>query len=223
MRHVREYLEGGIVAMDETPRNEVTQEIIRLVERVFLEFWLCPGYAAYFPDDEKLNFFKTRWAAAFAENGITTDAQINTALKRLPGYLAKWPNPPSVGQFIEWTKPRREDFGLPAIDEAFELSLKMNVWMSHFLTDNSVINGVIKTAIGAIGANEYRSMSRKNAFKAFEYAYHKACELHYAGKTEKIEKPIAENPEPHPQDRERNDKSRREAMKNIWGALGVIK
>jgi len=190
----------------------------QLVDKVFVKMaLLCRGFDHFYEDRNRLNAEKTQWVLAFTKLGLRNDSQIQFALTKLESH--RLPNPPQLGEFLEWIKPKPESLGFPSVDEAYNLSIRMNQQFSDFLPDDDRVATVIKHAINQIGHLTYRSMKIEAARKTFATYYEIALRQFMDGKLELIKKSLPEKPELHLSDKQRNDEARAKAM-GAFRAMG---
>jgi hypothetical protein len=182
----------------------------QLVEKVFVKIALiCRGFDSFYADRNRLNAEKTQWVLAFTKLELRNQSQIQPALNKLEFY--RFPNPPQLGEFLEWRHCQPEDIGFPSVDEAYQMSIRLNRQFSDYKIDDSRVETVIRHAINQIDSLTYRSMPIGKARPAFEYNYKVALRQFMEGKLEVIKKAIAEKPEPHPIDKVKSDASRPES------------
>jgi hypothetical protein len=185
-----------------------------LVDQIFIKMALiCRGFDAFYADRNRLNAEKMQWTLAFTKLGIRTKLQIMPALNRLELY--KFPNPPQMGEFLEWRFATPQEIGLPEVGEAYRISLLINQQFSQYYCECKKTLTVIKHAINQIGSLEYREMKSDKSRKLFESNYLIACRQFMEGELKEISKALCEKPEEHPSDKKRSDDSRIKAMDAI--------
>lgn len=186
----------------------------QLVEKVFVKIALiCRGFDSFYADRNRLNAEKTQWVIAFTKLGLRNQSQIQQALNKLEFY--RYPNPPQLGEFLEWRHCTPEDIGFPSVDEAYQMSILLNRQFSDYKIDDLRVETVIRHAINQIDSMTYRAMSINNAKQAFEYNYNVSLRQFIDGKLEVIKKAITEKPGQHPSDKPRTREARLKAMEAI--------
>jgi hypothetical protein len=186
----------------------------QLVDKVFVKIALiCRGFDSFYADRNRLNAEKTQWILAFTKLGLRNQSQIQPALNKLEFY--RYPNPPQLGEFLEWRHCKPEDIGFPSVDEAYQMSILLNRQFSDYKIDDERVETVIRHAIRQIDSMTYRSMPIAKAKPAFEYNYTVSLRQFMEGKLEVIKKAISEKPEAHPSDKPRSDEARKSAMEAI--------
>jgi hypothetical protein len=167
-----------------------------LVDNVFLAFYIhCHGFDSFYTDIDRLRATKESWSIYFSENRINSRQQIDYGLKKLQIHAK--PNPPQLGEFLEWCKPEPKDFGLLDFEQAYQLSIKINEQFSTFNCDKDIYK-VIKHAINQIGASTYRNMKQDEARKMFKYYYNLSSQQLMDGNFKEIPKAIDSNIEDDP-------------------------
>lgn len=100
------------------PRDEqaaqVFNELFRQLRATF------PAITAHIKTQDELNEFRRTWMLAFAENGITTIAQVNAGMQIARQQETPWI--PSPGQFVAWCREGSlRVAGLPSDEELVEI------------------------------------------------------------------------------------------------------
>lgn len=186
----------------------------QLVDKVFVKIALiCRGFDSFYADRNRLNAEKTQWVLAFTKLGLRNQSQIQPSLNKLEFY--RYPNPPQLGEFLEWRNCTPEDIGFPSVDEAYQMSILLNRQFSDYKINDVRVETVIRHAIRQIDSMAYRSMPISKAKPAFGYNYSVALRQFMEGKLEVIKKAIAEKPMEHPSDKPRSDEARKKAMESI--------
>lgn len=221
MKHMKDVLPSTEIESQKTGDKLILNPLCSsLVDQVFIKIALiCRGFDAFYADRTRLNAEKMQWVLAFTKLGYTEKSHIKMALHKLE--LHKYPNPPQLGEFISWCTVTANDFGLPAFEEAYKISIQMNRQFSDYQHECDKTHTVIKHAIRTIGNTDYRAMDIDSARKAFERNYEIACRQFMNGELKEIPKAIAATPNPHPQDKERNALARKEAMLAMKKTLGL--
>ena len=90
---------------------EVVNDLFRRLRGIF------PAWRQAWPSTEALDAAKAEWIKEFADEGICTIEQIEFGIQKCR--KLKKPFAPSVGEFIAMCVPGPEDFGLPAMPDAW--------------------------------------------------------------------------------------------------------
>lgn len=216
MKHVSELVPANLSDIREQKEAQVILDPLagQLVEQIFVKIALiCRGFDSFYADRNRLNAEKTQWVLAFSKLGIKTRKQIEPALNRLE--LHRYPNPPQLGEFLEWRKCSPQDIGLPEFEKAYQMSILINQQFSEYKPECNKTFTVIRHAINSIGTMAYREMKMDKARKMFQHAYEVACRQFMEGELKEIPKAITEKPEEHPSDKARSADARLRAMEAI--------
>jgi len=142
----------------------------QLVDKLFVKMALiCRGFDAFYADRNRLNAEKTQWTIAFAKLGLRNQSQIQLALDRLELY--RFPNPPQLGEFLEWRNANPKDIGFPSAVDAHSISILMNAQFSEYKHEDERVDSIIRHVIGQIGSFVYRAMSVAESKKTFQTYY----------------------------------------------------
>lgn len=182
----------NLATQTEQPQIAGDQQAANIVNGLFKSLFAAKtGWRASFNTkdpvelDQAINLLKKTWVKAFAENGINTPEQLQCGMKQ----VRKDPSQflPSVGKFIEWCKPRAEDYGLPSRASAWvECCAHCHHIMEHKWTHPAVYQAGRKA-----DWTQIRSMSNKpEVKKAFMEAYEELCKRAMAG--ENIDGPVVD-------------------------------
>lgn len=185
-----------------------------VVNKLFAFFYgICRGFEKQYQDPKRLNIEKTQWIRAFMDVGLNTLEKIQIGVKKCR--IESPINTPTIGQFIKWCTPDPQDIGLPALEQAYEISIHINRQFSDYKASCQKTYSVIRHVINQIGPIEFRSMKADRAFKTFERYYPIACKQFVEGKLKEIPKAITDKQEEHPEDRARSNAARLKAMEAI--------
>ncbi|HMG16035.1 MAG TPA: replication protein P [Saprospiraceae bacterium] len=191
----------------------------KLVEQIFFKLALiCRGFDNFYADRDRLSAEKIQWELAFSRLGIRHKQQIERSLAKLELY--KFPNPPQLGEFLEWRNGIPEDEGFPDVYKAYQISVLINQQFSDYKPSCQKTYTVIKHAIDQIGSLEYRSMPQELSRKTFALNYAVSCRQFLDGELKIIPKAITNKPESHPIDKVKADEARKKAMNALRG-LGL--
>ncbi|MDN2661825.1 replication protein P [Psychromonas sp. 14N.309.X.WAT.B.A12] len=157
--------QGSIKTFEQAPA--LSHETSMLVNRLFSELQaIFPAWRNTFPTEESLNHAKRSWVKGFLDAGIRTLEQIRFGVKH--ARLSTSPYWPALGAFIEWCKPKAEDFGLPCREDAYaeaiaNLGNYITAHWSHVAVQEAVRNTttyVLKNKSEHASRNEfYRNYS----------------------------------------------------------------
>lgn len=195
MKHISKIATVSSFSIAREEKNE--QETLnplscQLVDKIFGSFLLlCRGFDNLYSDINRLKAEKTRWFIYFTKNKITTIEQIQHGLNKLDNWT--YPNPPQLGLFIDWCTPTPQDLGFPTTNEAYLISIRMNVQFSDYKHPDQKINTLIKHVINQIGTTAYREMKSELAQKTFEYNYIIALRQYMNGELKEINKALEDN------------------------------
>ncbi|MBC3197003.1 replication protein P [Pseudomonas poae] len=104
--------ESHVQPLDITPQTvEVVNDLFRRLRGIF------PAWRQAWPSTEALDAAKAEWIKEFADAGIRTLEQIEFGIQKCR--KLKKPFAPSVGEFIAMCAPGPEDFGMPAVGDAW--------------------------------------------------------------------------------------------------------
>ncbi|WP_122252640.1 replication protein P [Pseudomonas savastanoi] len=133
---------------------EVVNDLFRRLRGIF------PAWRQAWPSTEALAAAKEEWIKEFADEGIRTLEQIEFGIQKCR--KLKKPFAPSVGEFIAMCVPGPEDFGLPAVPDA---------WIEALLATYS--HEGVKIAAIATGLFDLRSAKQedKGLRQRFEHNY----------------------------------------------------
>lgn len=166
-------------------KNTLDPICVQLVDKIFFKLaLLCRGFDSFYADRNRLNAEKNQWISAFTKLGLRNQSQIQAALNKLEFH--KFPNPPQLGEFLEWRNSRPEDIGFPSVDEAYQISILINRKFSDYAHKDERVEKVIKHAINQIDSMAYRSMPIIKAKAAFEHYYAVSIRQFMDGKFENI-------------------------------------
>ncbi len=196
--------------------DETTAQVVNALFRELKAIF--PAFRQAWPTDEEFNRSKLNWIKAFQDSNISDIEQLRFGLEKCR--LSVNPFAPSVGQFIAWCKPEPKDFGFPDNYQAFRIAVKINEIYGTYNHPHAPTNTVINHAIRQIGAKVFRELPETAALKLFENCYQAACKQFKDGKLELIQKSLADKPEPHETDKQRNDAARAKAMET-FKAMGL--
>lgn len=136
--------ESHVQALDITPQTvEVVNDLFRRLRGIF------PAWRQAWPSTEALDAAKAEWIKEFADAGIRTLEQIEFGIQKCR--KLKRPFAPSVGEFIAMCVPGPEDFGMPAIGDA---------WIEALMTTYS--HDAVKLAAEATGLFDLRGARQED-------------------------------------------------------------
>lgn len=93
---------------------EIFNELLRQLKGAF------PAMMAQIKTQDELNELRRQWVLAFAENGITSIAQVNAGMRI--ARQQETPFLPSPGQFVAWCREGEASrYGLPDADELYAM------------------------------------------------------------------------------------------------------
>ncbi|MEX5547864.1 replication protein P [Pseudomonas pergaminensis] len=130
--------------LDITPQTvEVVNDLFRRLRGIF------PAWRQAWPSTEALDAAKAEWIKEFADAGIRTLEQIEFGIQKCR--KLKKPFAPSVGEFIAMCAPGPEDFGMPAVGDA---------WIEALMTTYS--HEAVKLAAEATGLFDLRGAKQED-------------------------------------------------------------
>ena len=136
--------ESHVRPLDITPQTvEVVNDLFRRLRGIF------PAWRQAWPSTEALDAAKAEWIKEFAEAGIRTLEQIEFGIQKCR--KLKKPFAPSVGEFIAMCAPGPEDFGMPAVADA---------WIEALMTTYS--HEAVKLAAEATGLFDLRGAKQED-------------------------------------------------------------
>ncbi|MER2016752.1 replication protein P [Pseudomonas simiae] len=136
--------ESHVRPLDITPQTvEVVNDLFRRLRGIF------PAWRQAWPSTEALDAAKAEWIKEFADAGIRTLEQIEFGIQKCR--KLKKPFAPSVGEFISMCAPGPEDFGMPAIGDA---------WIEALMTTYS--HEAVKLAAEATGLFDLRGARQED-------------------------------------------------------------
>ena len=136
--------ESHVRPLDITPQTvEVVNGLFRRLRGIF------PAWRHAWPSTEALDAAKAEWIKEFADAGIRTLEQIEFGIQKCR--KLKKPFAPSVGEFIAMCAPGPEDFGMPAIGDA---------WIEALMTTYS--HEAVKLAAEATGLFDLRGARQED-------------------------------------------------------------
>lgn len=221
MNNVKDIIADNLSTIREDKDEKVMLDPLssQLVDQVFVKIALiCRGFDTFYADRNRLNAEKTQWILAFSKQGIRHKNQILRALDKLE--LHRYPNPPQLGEFLEWRTSSPQDLGFPITEQAYKISIQMNIKFSDYKHQDDRVDAIIRHAIKQIGALSYREMKTEQAQKIFKTYYDISIKQFLEGGLKIIPRALSQVPEPHPSDKERSDAARKKAMEAIRG-MGI--
>ena len=136
--------ESHVRPLDITPQTvEVVNDLFRRLRGIF------PAWRQAWPSTEALDAAKAEWIKEFADEGIRTLEQIEFGIQKCR--KLKKPFAPSVGEFIAMCTPGPEDFGMPAVGDA---------WIEALMTTYS--HEAVKLAAEATGLFDLRGAKQED-------------------------------------------------------------
>ena len=136
--------ESHVRPLDITPQTvEVVNDLFRRLRGIF------PAWRQAWPSTEALDAAKAEWIKEFADAAIRTLEQIEFGIQKCR--KLKKPFAPSVGEFISMCAPGPEDFGMPAIGDA---------WIEALMTTYS--HEAVKLAAEATGLFDLRGARQED-------------------------------------------------------------
>lgn len=136
--------ESHVRPLDITPQTvEVVNDLFRRLRGIF------PAWRQAWPSTEALDAAKAEWIKEFADAGIRTLEQIEFGIQKCR--KLKKPFAPSVGEFIAMCAPGPEDFGMPAVGDA---------WIEALMTTYS--HEAVKLAAEATGLFDLRGARQED-------------------------------------------------------------
>lgn len=147
--------ESHVRPLDITPQTvEVVNDLFRRLRGIF------PAWRQAWPSTEALDAAKAEWIKEFADAGIRTLEQIEFGIQKCR--KLKKPFAPSVGEFIAMCVPGPEDFGMPAVADA---------WIEALMTTYS--HEAVKLAAEATGLFDLRVAKQedKGLRQRFDHNY----------------------------------------------------
>lgn len=97
------------------PENNAAMLFNGIFEQLRAAF---PASAATYKNQDDVNEVRRQWVIAFVENGITTQAQVETGMKR--ARKEESPYMPSPGKFVSWCKDSSTVLGITTDDAMAE-------------------------------------------------------------------------------------------------------
>ncbi len=219
MNHISNLIDLTKIKQEKESMNQPSKESAEVINWLFKE--LRSNFTAFkqaWPDDEAQRTAKKTWLKAFMLAGINRIEQLQYALNKC--YLMEKPFVPSPGEFIAWCKPSPQDLGFPVTEQAYKISIEMNIKYSDYKHPDDRIDTIIRHAIKQIGTISYREMKTDTAQKIFKTYYDISLKQFLDGELKIIPKTLTQRPEPHPSDKERSDAARNKALEAIRG-MGI--
>lgn len=128
MRHIATAIQNRdgqslqrIYAAAEQPKQAVPEQAAQVFNELFRQLkGAFPALMAQIKTQDELNELRRQWVLAFAENGITTIAQVNAGMRI--ARQQETPFLPSPGQFVAWCREgEASKYGLPDADELYDM------------------------------------------------------------------------------------------------------
>ena len=201
MKNINEFSNTGIAniqrfeqspqAYHETIKAELSECATVEINKVFEQLkTIFPAWPQAFPTQSSLNLAKNVWSKALIEAGVTSKEQL--AIGFMKARRSQQDFMPSCGKFIAWCKPEPEDFGLPCMEQAYQMVIH------HRITPD--VHSAVK--IAARKTKYERSTLKADEYKkVFSYTYQRLFELVMRGESIEIEIPKAiENKATHSQE-----------------------
>ena len=141
---------GNLPAVEPRQPLQVTPQTAEVVNDLFRRLrGIFPAWRQAWPSTEALDAAKAEWIKEFAEEGIRTLEQIEFGIQKCR--KLKKPFAPSVGEFIAMCVPGPEDFGMPAVGDA---------WIEALMTTYS--HEAVKLAAEAAGLFDLRGAKQED-------------------------------------------------------------
>ncbi len=149
--------------MDPVSLNQLSCNI---VDKIFGSFMLlCRGFDALYADTNRLKAEKTQWFMHFTKNGIIAISQVQRGMDRLS--LHRHPNPPQLGEFLDWCNPSGEELGIPDVRVAY----KQAVSNSYPGSDKRWDHPAVYTAWRQTGSENLSKLPSAQSYPMFERNY----------------------------------------------------
>ncbi len=136
---------------------------------------IFPAFSKAWPTAVEFESAKKNWLLALVENDINTLAKLQIGLKKARALGRPWV--PSIGEFIEWCKPRLEDYGMPELFEAYKEACRN----AHDVKYNYPCNWSHQAVYHAAIETGIYELEKK--FDAFKVYYQRACQTVFDGGT----------------------------------------
>lgn len=152
---------GNLPAVEPRQPLQVTPQTAEVVNDLFRRLrGIFPAWRQAWPSTEALDAAKAEWIKEFADEGIRTLEQIEFGIQKCR--KLKKPFAPSVGEFIAMCVPGPEDFGMPAVGDA---------WIEALMTTYS--HEAVKLAAEATGLFDLRGAKQedKGLRQRFDHNY----------------------------------------------------
>lgn len=192
MQHISELIKPETLEVrreEKKARRELDPKTIEIINKLFLKFAsIFPAFNTTFKTQAVMDSAKVEWTLAFMDSGINSVNQLEYGVKK--ARLSGRDFMPNVGQFIEWCTPTAQDLGFPNNEEAYLISIRMNVQFSDYKHPDVRVNAVIRHAINQIGTMKYREMKAETAQKVFKTYYAMALNQFCNGELKEIPKVI---------------------------------
>ena len=141
---------GNLPAVEPRQPLQVTPQTAEVVNDLFRRLrGIFPAWRQAWPSTEALDAAKAEWIKEFADEGIRTLEQIEFGIQKCR--KLKKPFAPSVGEFIAMCTPGPEDFGMPAVGDA---------WIEALMTTYS--HEAVKLAAEAAGLFDLRGAKQED-------------------------------------------------------------
>lgn len=141
---------GNLPAVEPRQPLQVTPQTAEVVNDLFRRLrGIFPAWRQAWPSTEALDAAKAEWIKEFADEGIRTLEQIEFGIQKCR--KLKKPFAPSVGEFIAMCAPGPEDFGMPAVGDA---------WIEALMTTYSHV--AVKLAAEATGLFDLRGAKQED-------------------------------------------------------------
>ena len=141
---------GNLPAVEPRQPLQVTPQTAEVVNDLFRRLrGIFPAWRQAWPSTEALDAAKAEWIKEFADEGIRTLEQIEFGIQKCR--KLKKPFAPSVGEFIAMCVPGLEDFGMPAVGDA---------WIEALMTTYS--HEAVKLAAEATGLFDLRGAKQED-------------------------------------------------------------
>jgi hypothetical protein len=155
--------------------EQVVNEFYTHLNAIFISCWNKPREQA------DIDSYKKQLMGAIRDNNLVSTERMELALKKARAYpVNEKTNFPLIGQVIAWMKQSFSDLGLPEVEDAYKISLRLNEKFNDREKIESEFNKntlmIIDHVLKQIGTTTYRAMTSIDSKSVFKRYYELAVE-----------------------------------------------
>lgn len=174
--------------------EKVVNEFYTHLNAIFISCWNKPR------EQVDIDSYKKQLMGAIRDNNLASTEHMEIALKKARAYpVNEKTNFPLIGQVIAWMKQSISDLGLPEVEDAHRISLRLNEKFNdrekieNEFNKNTVM--IIDHVLKQIGSTAFRGMTAIDSKSVFNRYYELAVDQFRNGNLKDIHKALSDNKE----------------------------